>query len=114
MAGAQGQYAWNGIMDAIISKWNRIYSQSGHDAYLPAQVLADNEFLLPEAGTALDLACGLGANAIFLAQQGLAVTALDISSVAIEKLTAYATLAGAKYQCPSAENRPSQLGRTKI
>lgn len=81
-------------MDALIGKWDRIYSQSGREAYLPAQVLADNVFLLPEVGTALDLACGLGANAIFLAQQGLAVTALDISSVAIEKLTAYAALQG--------------------
>jgi len=81
-------------MDALIGKWDRIYSQSGHEACLPAQVLVDNAFLLPEAGEALDLACGLGANAIFLAQQGLAVTALDISSVAIEKLTAHAALQG--------------------
>lgn len=81
-------------MDALVSKWNHIYSQSKHESYLPAQVLADNEFLLPEAGAALDLACGLGANAIFLAQQGLTVTALDISSVAIEKLKAYAAQQG--------------------
>lgn len=81
-------------MDALIGKWDRIYSQPGHEACSPAQVLVDNAFLLPEAGEALDLACGLGANAIFLAQRGLAVTALDISSVAIEKLTAHAALQG--------------------
>ncbi len=81
-------------MDTLVSKWNRIYSQSEHESYVPAQVLTDNEFLLPEAGTALDLACGLGANAVFLAQQGLTVSALDISSVAIEKLTAYAAQQG--------------------
>lgn len=81
-------------MDALISKWNRIYSQSGHEAYPPASVLTDNAFLLPEAGTALDLACGLGSNAVFLARRGLAVTAIDISSVAIEKLTTYAALQG--------------------
>lgn len=81
-------------MEALIDKWDRIYSQSGHEACSPARALIDNAFLLPEAGVALDLACGLGANAIFLAQQGLAVTALDISFVAIEKLTARAALQG--------------------
>ncbi|MGZ9244061.1 MAG: class I SAM-dependent methyltransferase, partial [Candidatus Binatia bacterium] len=30
-------------------------------------------------GTALDIACGKGRNAIYLAQRGFAVTALDIS-----------------------------------
>jgi tellurite methyltransferase len=34
-------------------------------------------------GTALDLACGQGRNAIYLAQRGFAVTALDISQVAL-------------------------------
>lgn len=36
-------------------------------------------------GTALDIACGKGRNAIYLAQRGFAVTALDISSVALEE-----------------------------
>jgi SAM-dependent methyltransferase len=81
-------------MDAVISKWNHIYSQSGQERYLPIEVLAENEFLLPTTGTALDLACGLRANAIFLAEQGLVVTAWDISVVAIDKLTAYAVRQG--------------------
>lgn len=34
-------------------------------------------------GKALDIACGKGRNAIYLAQRGFAVTALDISSVAL-------------------------------
>jgi 2-polyprenyl-3-methyl-5-hydroxy-6-metoxy-1,4-benzoquinol methylase len=76
-------------MDAVINKWNHIYSQSGQERYRPIEVLAENDFLLPTTGTALDLACGLGANAIFLAEKGLAVTAWDISVVAIDKLTAY-------------------------
>lgn len=81
-------------MDAVISKWNHIYSQSGQEFYPAAQVLTENDFLLPQTGTALDVACGLGGNAIFLAEQGLAVTAWDISSVAIDKLTAYAVKRG--------------------
>jgi len=48
----------------------------------------DLEFhhLLPAQGKALDLASGLGANALFLAQQNLVTHAWDISSIAIEKL----------------------------
>lgn len=35
-------------------------------------------------GTALDLACGLGGNSMFLAQRGYQVQAIDISDVAID------------------------------
>ncbi len=37
-------------------------------------------------GRALDLACGLGRNALYLAERGWDVTALDYSAVAIESL----------------------------
>lgn len=43
-----------------------------------------------EAGTALVLAAGQGHNAIWLAQQGWDVTALDYSPVALEKAAAFA------------------------
>lgn len=68
-------------------KWNRIYS-AGSDRvqYAPIELLRDYAHLLPERGTALDLACGLGANAMFLAARGLETCAWDISPVAIEKL----------------------------
>lgn len=81
-------------MDAAVSKWNHIYNESGRECHPAVQVLSENDFLLPTSGTALDLACGLGANAIFLAELGLAVTAWDISAAAIEKLTAYAVQQG--------------------
>jgi tellurite methyltransferase len=77
-------------MKGLQEKWDRIYSRDEPGRQPPAPVLTDNAFLLPSAGIALDLASGLGANAIFLAEHGLKVTALDISSVAIEKLNAYA------------------------
>jgi tellurite methyltransferase len=81
-------------MDAVISKWDQRYSQSGQERYSVVDVLTENDFLLPATGTALDLACGLGENAVFLAELGLAVTAWDISFVAIEKLRTYAVQQG--------------------
>jgi len=77
-------------MEDLINKWNRFYSQAEIESSSVSEVLAENTYLLPHKGTALDLACGLGGNSIFLAQQGLAVTAWDISSIAIAKLAAYA------------------------
>ena len=76
-------------MDSLIDKWNHIYSQVDINTIQASGVLIENAYLLPEKGTALDLASGLGGNALFLAQQNLAVTAWDISSTAIAKLSAY-------------------------
>lgn len=77
-------------MNGLREKWDRIYSCDEPGKEAPTMVLAENAYLLPPAGDALDLASGLGANAIFLAEHGLKVTALDISTIAIEKLKAYA------------------------
>ncbi|BCD60326.1 MULTISPECIES: bifunctional 2-polyprenyl-6-hydroxyphenol methylase/3-demethylubiquinol 3-O-methyltransferase UbiG [unclassified Nitratiruptor] len=64
-------------------KWDR--------KYLAMQEPDINEnvqqfFSLAKKGKALDIACGLGQNAKFLAQNGFEVDAVDISEVAIEKL----------------------------
>jgi len=69
----------------LINKWNVIYTE-GKGNSEPADVLADNLFLLPQKGCALDLACGLGENALLLAKQGLTTEAWDISEVALQKL----------------------------
>jgi hypothetical protein len=82
-------------MDSLLAnKWNHLYSQSSPVFSAAAQVLTENDFLLPTTGIALDLASGWGANAIYLAQRGLAVTALDISFIAIDKLTTYTAQQG--------------------
>ena len=54
---------------------------------MPCDALRDNVHLIPQGhGKALDLACGMGGNAIFLAQNSnLDVYAWDMSSVAISK-----------------------------
>jgi len=55
-----------------------------------ALVLREFTHLLPGSGAALDLACGLGANALWLARAGLQVQAWDLSPVAIDALAARA------------------------
>lgn len=71
---------------AIQSKWNRRYETITSDNILPAQVLREYGHLLPTQGEALDLACGLGGNAFYLARAGLHTLAWDISPVAITRL----------------------------
>ena len=71
-------------------KWNERY-RDGAGERQASRVLKENLHLLPDEGCALDLACGLGGNAILLAQQGLKVEAWDIADVAIAALQDVAT-----------------------
>ena len=68
------------------NKWDQRYRKSSSDEPGAAQVLWDNQHLLPKTGDALDLACGLGGNALLLAKAGLQVQAWDLSPVAVEAL----------------------------
>jgi tellurite methyltransferase len=74
----------------LCAKWDQRYRSQDRPA-LAAAVLVHNAHLLPTVGRALDLACGLGANALFLARRGLAVAAWDLSPVAIGRLRADAS-----------------------
>jgi methyl halide transferase len=61
---------------------------------------------------ALELGCGTGTNAVFLAQRGFRVTALDISPLAIEKATTKAQSAGVSVHFMTADLlSPPDLGR---
>lgn len=58
-----------------------------------AQLVAEAGRLPP--GTVLDVGCGEGADAVWLAQHGWVVTAVDISDVALERARTHAASAGA-------------------
>ncbi len=79
--------------DALRSMWDRRHNANDQPV-LPATVLTRNAHLLPNRGTALDLACGLGGNALFLAARGLTVSAWDLSQVAVERVRAQAKTGG--------------------
>ena len=64
--------------------WNDTWSSMSHSFTHSAKVLMDCTGNL-EPGRALDLGCGIGENAIWLAERGWQVTGVDFSDVAIEK-----------------------------
>jgi len=76
--------------ESIRDKWNERYKSAEAGPGQPARVLTDFAHLLPRRGEALDLACGLGANALLLARRGLDTHAWDLSDAAISKLQATA------------------------
>ena len=73
------------FQDQLRAKWDGRYREAVEEPR-PIVVLTENAHLLPATGTALDLACGLGANARYLAARGLTTMAWDLSSVAIERV----------------------------
>ncbi|WP_414040553.1 class I SAM-dependent methyltransferase [Acidithiobacillus sp. M4-SHS-6] len=73
-------------------RWRACYAESARDAAPPPLPLLEAQVgLLPTAGTALDLACGRGGNALFLAKQGLETWAWDYADAAILALQQQAT-----------------------
>jgi SAM-dependent methyltransferase len=68
-------------------RWDRQHLGS-HGAEQPSsflrQVFESGAWELP-AGRALDLACGQGRNALYLAERGFEVVAMDISTIALEE-----------------------------
>ncbi|MBU2738618.1 class I SAM-dependent methyltransferase [Acidithiobacillus concretivorus] len=65
------------------ARWNNCYAGSDTPAAAPLPLLKAQAALLPTQGAALDLACGRGANALFLARQGLETWAWDYADAAI-------------------------------
>jgi tellurite methyltransferase len=66
-------------------RWDRQHEQS-HGLKKPAaflqEIFESNHWHIP-SGRALDIACGSGRNALFLAEKGFEVTAVDISPVGL-------------------------------
>ncbi len=71
-------------------RWNERYAQPDREwmPETPAEWLVEHERLLAGGGRALDVACGDGRNALYLAQLGYMVDAIDVSDVAIDALRA--------------------------
>ncbi len=73
--------------------WEKAYADLTTPAIrdgLPSQEIREIASQLPTAARVLDLGCGEGRNALFLAECGFRVTAVDISESGIRKLKALA------------------------
>ncbi len=70
-------------------RWDERYAIEGQQwlSRSPRQLLETFAHLLPAQGLALDAACGVGVNALYLARRGLDVVALDISEVGLRLAT---------------------------
>ncbi len=74
-------------------RWNARYS-TRQPPGTACELLEHCQSLLPSSGCALDLACGLGGNAVLLARRGFVTHAWDVSDVVIDKLQHYARQQG--------------------
>ncbi len=64
-------------------KWNQRYRGEEYPRH-PSKIVQEYASIAPR-GRALDLACGNGRNALFLARQGFTVDAVDISDVGLSR-----------------------------
>ena len=83
-------------------RWDERYTAHGPppvSAVEPPDILARHADLFPTAGRALDLACGQGLGAVWLARRGLHVWGLDISPVAISQARDLARRGGVDDRC---------------
>ncbi|MEV0668336.1 MFS transporter [Actinomadura luteofluorescens] len=74
--------------------WDSRYSEHHHMWSGEPNAVLVQEAADLKPGTALDLGCGEGADAVWLARRGWRVTAVDISGVALERAAGHAEEAG--------------------
>ncbi len=83
-------------------RWDRRYTERGPvpvgEIALPA-VFRPFTDLFPTTGRAVELACGAGASAVWLARRGLRVWGCDVSPVAVAQATELARRCGHGRQC---------------
>lgn len=74
-------------------------ARPGDDATQPPSAFAHVEHLFPTEGSALELACGKGEAAVWLASRGLDYWGLDVSPVAIASARKLTSLHGLEKRC---------------
>ena len=81
------------------ARWDGRYLQSGPAEPGLSPVFAPYADRFPTTGSALDIACGSGSAAVWLALRGLSVTGVDISEVAIGCARELAVQRGVSVRC---------------
>jgi len=99
------------VSHAERDKWDARYGAGAYSERAhPTALLADWLDRSPR-GRALDIACGAGRNALFLAAAGYAVDAVDISAAGLERgrATAAERRLDVSWHCVDLEERPDAL-----
>lgn len=81
-------------MDADRDRWDERYADAERAIPAAPDVIdrwPELDAVLPSSGLAVDLACGIGAQSLWLAQRGCEVLSLDVSPAAIELVDAAAS-----------------------
>ena len=78
-------------MNDTRTRWDNRWQEKAGQPCEPDSWLLRIRDLLP-SGKALDVACGQGRNALFLAEKGMSVTAVDLSEEGLEQLRREASL----------------------
>lgn len=84
------------------TRWDAKYADRdlpSPDALGPAAVFTAFRHEFPTAGHAVDVACGQGTAAVWLARRGLQVRGFDVSPIAIEQARALAAGSGVGDRC---------------
>jgi tellurite methyltransferase len=73
------------MLESDRERWDRKYAAGeGPTHFEPNRLLTENQHLL-DRGRALDVACGFGGNALYLASYGYCVDAVDVSGVGLAR-----------------------------
>lgn len=98
-------------MSRDAERWNDRWQERAGNPWVPDDWLLRVLPLLPK-GRLLDLACGRGRNALFLAEQGYAVTAVDIAEEGLQQLRNEAARRGLNLEVRQMDlETESDLGR---
>jgi SAM-dependent methyltransferase len=90
------------VTDEDRARWDARYARldsSAVDTAGAPPLLAAHEHLVPTAGSALELACGVGTASVWLAERGLDVLGVDGSPVAIDRARDLARRRGVDARC---------------
>jgi SAM-dependent methyltransferase len=78
------------VATADRERWDARHEAAGAAEPAPPAALRGREALLPAGGRALDVACGRGGVAVWLALRGFTVDAVDVSPVALRSVAGLA------------------------
>jgi tellurite methyltransferase len=82
------------MSEADLRKWDDRYRAGSYAGRTHASALLARFIASVPRGRALDIACGTGRNALYLAEHGFEVDAVDISEVGLERARANAAARG--------------------